>query len=209
MKHGMLGAAYVEVDRHPVFLLGRIDECLCVLRIDVPQVVPAGTAPLRHGVGLALCGAAALGTSAVDPAVDVCQRALSRAGRLIACDFRQGEGKLVLRNKDCSAVRAVDEGDGLSPVSLAAEDPVAQLEVHHLVSDLALLEELDHACYGISLVESVQETAVDVDSVFGPWLLLDIDLGLEDLDDGQVELFGKLPVTGVVGRDCHDGAGSV
>ena len=106
-------------------------------------------------------------------------------------------------------MRAMNEGDGFSPVSLAAEDPVAQFEVDHLVADLALFEETYHGLNGIGLVQSVHEAAVDVDSVFGPGLLLYIDLGLEDLDDGQVELLGEFPVAGVVGGDCHDGACAV
>ena len=176
VKHGVLCSSDVEVYRHPVLFLLRIHKGLVVLRVNVSEIVPAGSAPLRHCVCLALCGRTALGTLAVHPAVDVCERALSCAGGLIALDLGQCERKLVLRDKDRAAMRAVDERDRLSPVSLAAEDPVTELEVDHLVADLALLEESNHLLNGIGLVQSVQETAVDVDSVFCPCLLLDIDL---------------------------------
>ena len=209
MKHGVFGSADVEIDRHPVLFLLRIHEDLGILRVDVSEVVPARSSPLGHGVCLSLGRAAALWALAVHPAVDVGQRALACAGGLVALDFGKFKRKFLFGNQDGSAVRAVDEGDGLSPVSLAAEDPVAQLEVDHLVADLALLEEFNHLGDGVGLVQSVQETAVDVDSVFGPGLLLYIDFGLEDFDDGQVELLGEFPVAGIVCGDCHDGARAV
>ena len=79
----MLSTADVEVDRHPVLFLLRIDERLFILRIDVTEVVPAGTCPLGHCVGFPLCGTAALGTLTVNPAFNVHERGFACAGRFI------------------------------------------------------------------------------------------------------------------------------
>ena len=53
MQDGMLDAADVEIDRHPVPFFYRIDQVRLVVRIDISQVIPARPGPLRHGVGLA------------------------------------------------------------------------------------------------------------------------------------------------------------
>ena len=46
MQDGMLDAADVEVDGHPVFFLFRIDELFGVVRIDIAQVIPADFRPI-------------------------------------------------------------------------------------------------------------------------------------------------------------------
>ncbi len=48
-----------------------------------------------------------------------------------------------------------------------------------------------------------------MDSILGPGLRLHIDSTLEHFDYREIELLGELPVAGVVGRNGHDGAGSV
>ncbi len=62
VQHGVLGAADVQVDTavrlalaraHPVLLDRRVDQLLAVVRVQVAQLVPAGTGPVGHGVGLA------------------------------------------------------------------------------------------------------------------------------------------------------------
>ena len=60
MQNGVFSAADVEIHArgfapglHPVSLDLRADEALFIFRVEIAQVIPAGTCPLRHGVGLA------------------------------------------------------------------------------------------------------------------------------------------------------------
>ncbi len=62
VQHRVLHTADVQVDAarvrcgtrpHPVALVLRVDEAVCVRRVQVAQLVPARTRPLRHRVGLA------------------------------------------------------------------------------------------------------------------------------------------------------------
>ena len=53
VQNRMFRAAHIEVDIHPVFLSRLPDKALVVLRVEIPQVIPATARPLGHGVGLA------------------------------------------------------------------------------------------------------------------------------------------------------------
>ena len=67
VQHRVLGAADVEVHRHPVVLFVLGDEGAAVVRVNVAQIVPAATGPLRHRIGFAFAGPAALWTFAIHP----------------------------------------------------------------------------------------------------------------------------------------------
>ena len=72
----MLGAADVEIDRHPVALdVGR-PRLSCVVRIAEAEEVPAGPGPLRHRVGLATIATAV--AHHLDPLRRFCERRLDR-----------------------------------------------------------------------------------------------------------------------------------
>ncbi len=93
MKHGMLGAADIEVDRHPVaFELG-IDEPLGVLGVDVAQVVPARAGPLGHRVGLA-----DVAVGVVDPVGRLAERRFGLAAGAKVVEVGQPDGKFGDRN---------------------------------------------------------------------------------------------------------------
>lgn len=49
VQHRVLGAAHVQVHRHPVLLGLRVHQGAAVAGVDVPQVVPAAARPLRPG----------------------------------------------------------------------------------------------------------------------------------------------------------------
>ena len=205
----MLCAAYIKVYRHPVFLFLRVYELLGVMRVDEPQVVPAGAGPLWHGVDLSLCRAAALRACGVDPVGDLCKRGLAGAGGQVACHLWQCQRQVFLGKRYIAAVRTVHNRNRLAPVPLAGEDPVPQLIVDGLMAAFVLFKELQHLVDGILLVKSVQPLGVHMDSILGPCLGLHIYRRFENLDDRQIELLGKFPVTVVVGWNCHDGTGSI
>ncbi|MPM73330.1 hypothetical protein SDC9_120310 [bioreactor metagenome] len=205
----MFCTTHIEVDGHPVLFLLLGDELFGVVRIEVAQIVPAGACPLGHRVGLTLGFAAANRTGGVHPAVNLCKRTFSGTAGFVTGYFGKQQGKLFFGNSNRAAGGAVHQGDGFTPVPLPAENPVPELVVDRLCPQLMLFEPSKHGGNGILLVQAIKEGAVYVNAILGPRFLLDIDLTLENFNDGQAELLGKLPVTGVMGRDCHDGTGTV
>ena len=129
VQRGVLHAAVIPVHRAPVLLRLVRDRLMVVVRIHIAQEVPRRTRPLGHGVGLALGVAPALGALGIDPVGHLGERALAVVGQLVAVHLRQNERKLLFGHGHPAALRAVDEGNGLTPVALTGEDPVAQLVV--------------------------------------------------------------------------------
>ncbi len=122
----MLDAADVLVHRKPaVHLLGREGRAF-VMRVGVAQVVPAGTREGIHGVGFALGRAAAHGARRVDE--------LLVRGQRLACGkvdvLGQAHRQVLFRHGHQAALRAMDGRDGVAPVALTADEPVAQAELH-------------------------------------------------------------------------------
>ena len=64
--------------------------------------------------------------------------------------------------------------------------------------------------FGFLHGQAVQDARVDHDAglTVGEGFLLHV-AALDHFDDGQIELLGELPVTGIVSRHSHDGAGAV
>ena len=124
---------------------------LVVRRIQEAQVVPAGAGPLRHRVRLALRRAAALGAGRVRPirgwwpgAIRPCRKACSSStSGSMRGSSDSGTGTM-------PSLRAVHEGDGLAPVPLPGEDPVAQLVIDGPLADALALQPLDDPELGSS-----------------------------------------------------------
>ena len=208
MQGGVLHAAVVPVHGRPVLQRFLGGQSVLAVGVHVAQEVPGGTGPLGHGVGLAGGGAAAAGAGGLDPVGVAGQRGLTIGARLKIGDVGQGQGQAALRQGLPAALFTLDHGDGLAPVPLAGEDPVAQLVVH-LIAALAVgFQPLDHLFLGIGHRQAVQEAGVDqrAGGNIGKGSLVQIGLGiaLDHLDDGQAELLGELPVAGIVGGHSHD-----
>ena len=181
--------------------------------VHIPQEVPGRTRPLGHGVGLPHGGAAAAGAGGLDPVGVAGQGALAVGAGLKVHDVGQGEGQAALGQGLPAALLALDHGDGLAPVALAAEHPVPQLVVDLAVAPAVFFQPGDHLFLGVVDGQAVQEAGVDqgAGGHVGEGLLVQVGRGLalDHLHDGQAELFGKLPVAAVVGGHRHDGAGAV
>src|SRR6266511_4405160 len=141
----LLDPADVQVDAarvagparaHPVALVGRVDEPVVVVRIDVAQLVPAGARPLRHDVQLAAVAPGPLAQVQGDlgPAGGARQRWLWRAGGVVGVERRREVAQVEVRQLqrqhrlgqgDRQAVLVVDDRERLAPVALAREQPVA------------------------------------------------------------------------------------
>ena len=205
----MLHAAVVPVDRHPVVNLLSVRELLAVMRVAVAKEIPGGTRPLRHGIGLTLCRTAALRAGAVHERLDLRKRRLTVLTGLKVIHIGQAERKLLVRNRDHTAVRAVNQRNRLAPVTLTVKGPVLHLELHTRVADALLREEFEHARNRILLVgHTVQEVGVNHDAVAAVGFLLEI-AALNDRDNLSAEALCELVVALVVRRHRHNRAGAV
>ena len=102
-----------------------------------------------------------------------------------------------------------DDGEGLAPVTLSAEEPVAQLEVRGAFAEAFFLEPDGDFFLGFRSGQAVEEAGVDGNAVIGVALPLFARRWLHDLFHRKVKLGGKLEVTGVMRRHGHDGSGAV
>ena len=209
MAGNVLHTAVIPVNGHPVAELVHIGQRLGVVGVDVAEEVPGGTGPLGHGIGLTLGVAAALRALAVDEVVQLGQRGLTALTGLKLGYGGQTQGELLVRNGDHAARGAMDDRDGLTPVSLTVEGPVLHFELDAALADALLLQPLDHSGNGIGLViVGVEEIGVDHGAVAGVGSLLDVAT-LDDLDDIDAELLGEVVVALIVGGDGHNGARAV
>ena len=134
MQGGVLHTAVVPVHRRPVIQGFRRCQSVRIVGIHIAQEVPAGAGPLRHGIRLSLSRTATAGAGGVHPVGHFGQGAFAGVRRLIAVYHRQAQRQLALRQRHIAALVALDDGDRLAPVTLAAEHPVTQLEVHFLMA---------------------------------------------------------------------------
>ena len=210
---GVLGAAGVGVDRHPVAVLGGIERSVGALRAEVAQVVPRRAHESVHGVGLALRRLRAARTGGVAPRGMELERAL--AGRAPLDVVRQLHRKLLLRHRHRAATPAVHHRNGAPPVALAGDQPVAQPVVDLGAADAALLQPGGGARDRLAGGGAGQRPGVDHRPVGdhrfrhrraverrGPGRL-------NDRAHRQAVGAGKGEVARVMGRHRHDGAGAV
>ena len=117
----------------------------------------------------------------------------ARAGRGEALRLGQEQGQLRLGNGDGSVALAVHEGDGLTPIPLPREDPVAELVIDGLFADALALDPLEDPELRFVRSHSAELAGVDrvaVLDVAGLGLLgevgarFELRLGGHDLDDG-------------------------
>ena len=121
VEHGVFGSANVEVDVSPIRVGLFGDEAFIIIGIAVTQVIPAGTRPLGHGVGLA-----GDTVGQIHPVGGFAQQGIRSAAGLVVVEGRGQQGQLFFAQGLVFAVLP-DDGEGLAPVALTREQPVAQL----------------------------------------------------------------------------------
>ncbi|RPK43838.1 hypothetical protein EES40_16160 [Streptomyces sp. ADI93-02] len=239
VQHGVLRAADVQVDAagglslaraHPVLLDLRVDQLLGVVRVQVAQLVPAGTGPVGHGVGLAavLLRAVAQVQGDVDPVGVPGQRGLGlgvgvlrvEGARRVVLDLGQLQRQHRLGQRVGDALLVVHDREGLTPVALAAEQPVTQPEVDGALADAVRLQPLGDLRLGVDDAQAVQRDLVvgGVDQLrlvrgegvvprggVGPTVVRRLD----DTAHRQLEGAREREVARVVRRYGHDRAGAV
>ena len=223
----MLDAADVVIDGHPAIggLAG--EGQLGVVRIGIAQVIPAGAGKGVHGIGLALGWATADRAGGL---VELLALGEGLAGAQVQV-LGQRHRQLILGHGHDAAVLAVNGRDGVAPITLAADEPVAQteldlataaahgLEVGHdgslalgvlAAAHAGVLAGLDECA--LSSVGAIPVDGLGMEGIDGLTAGLDgsaVVIVQDDRHDGQVVLTGKLKVALVAAGNGHDGAGAV
>src|SRR5438876_11356800 len=152
-----------------------------VLEVEEADGVPERAGALRHGVGLARVPPAILLEEAPR------NRARERPGRILAgakvSELGQLERELGLVDRDglvmadpvsvappwigerLGQLDGEIDGDGLTPVALPREDPVAQPVRHRRRAAPQLLQRLDDRALALKSCQPVELAAVEVDAV--------------------------------------------
>ena len=225
VQDGVLDATDVVVHRHPAVhgLLG--EGSLIVVRIGIAHVVPAGAREGVHGVGDALCGLAALGAGGLVEGRILGKRLPGAEVKVV----RQRNGQLVIGHGHVTAAVAVDHRNGVAPVALAGDEPVAQAELDLLATEAALGEPADDGVDGLGVLAALEagelaglhEVALGLHGVV-PVNGSDAQLALvlevlvervvllaDDRRNLEAILLGEVEVALVAAGHAHDGAGAV
>ena len=227
VQNGVLDATDVVIDGHPTVGCLAGERQLGVARVGIAQVIPAGAGEGVHGIGLALRRAAADRAGGL---VEVLALGEGLAGAQVQV-LGQRHRQLILGHGHNAAVLAVDGWDGVAPIALTADEPVAQaeldlataaahgLEVGHdgslalgvlTAAHAGVLAGLDERALGS--VGAIPVDGLGMEGIDGLATGLDgsaIVIVQDDRHDRQVVLAGKLKVALVATGNGHDGAGAV
>ncbi len=147
----MLGPADVKIDAgsdfaaradcgsHPIAFGRFAAECLGILRVQVTQIIPATARPLRHGVGFA-----DRAIRKIDPFFGTSERRPAIGCRLII--FERGRDDRELRFRQRFMIHAAvgilfpNDRKRLAPITLPAEQPIAQLIIDGAFANAAGFE---------------------------------------------------------------------
>ncbi len=130
MQDGVLDAADVLVDRHPV-ARALVDHALVLAGTAEAREVPRRIDERIHGVGLALRGAAARRALRLEELGQPGERIAGAVGHEV---LGQPDRQLLVGHRDVAAGRAMHDRDRAAPVALARDAPVAQAPLHLLVA---------------------------------------------------------------------------
>ncbi len=212
----MFGTADVEIDRHPGPLNLGVNEPLVVVRIEKPQVIPAGTRPLRHRVGFA----------AIPDTVPLDKQPVSRGSRegRVGGVARAKIGQFWQRHREVFggkwldhasrlpvSVEFVEHRERLPPEPLPAEEPVAKLVIDGRSAQPGSLKigpHLGDECVGRQpgVGPRRHRPPPASEDCSGSGVTLS---GFDHPDDLQPKGGGKLMVPVIVGRNRHNRARAV
>ncbi|MNE64384.1 hypothetical protein D3C80_1597940 [compost metagenome] len=129
----MLCTTNIQVYRQPFLLFFIGAQLLIIVWINITQIVPAASRPLRHCIRFTTCWKSGFRIGRVYPISYVSKWRFTRTRWFDMINFRQQKWKLILRNWLHGAIFQMQNRNWLAPVALTAEQPVAQA-----VSDFAL-----------------------------------------------------------------------
>ena len=210
VQHRVLNAADVLIHRRPV-VVAFIDHGLVGVRRAVAHVVPGAVDERIHRVGFTLGIRAALRALDVEKRFALIQR-IARAVRNQV--FRQNHRQILFRHRNRAAVRAVDDGNGRTPVALTGNTPVAQTELCLLVAEPHRFQIRGNRVDRFMNVKPVVLAGVDAVRV-KRLVAVPVLPGIRrefltfngaDLNDRNAELLCERKVAFVVCGHAHDGA---
>ncbi len=189
------------------------------MSVDIAQIIPTGTRPLRHRI----CFATSLASVLIDnvqPVARPGKRRFPAVTRFEILDFRQEHRQILVVKRGDFAVFPMDDRERFTPVTLAAEKPVAELVIDGRFADAVRFEPSNHLGDAFLFRKSVQGKrfvcAVDVFAVRRPARFAgenfraDIfgatSIGLHDAVNRKPKLFGEIKIAGIVRRNRHDGS---
>src|SRR5205085_12170735 len=156
MQYGMLDAADILVDRHPVRHLVGLESLVRARRAEAQEI------PRRFEEGVERVGLA-LRLAAAARAVDVLPGRMmgQRIARLVEADIvRQGHRQRAFRHRNDAAIRAVDHRNGTTPIALPRDPPVAQAIDGRALAVAELFEALADRALGGRDRQPVDETRI-------------------------------------------------
>src|SRR5690625_24781 len=118
MQYRMLRTTNVEIHRHPVFLLLRIYRGSVKIGADIPQMVPARSCQLRHGVGFSKCFLAGFRVYGFYPLFGLGQWRFTVLGRLKIFYIREGYRKIRHGDPFWLPIH-MEDGKWFTPVTLS------------------------------------------------------------------------------------------
>ena len=236
VQHGMLHTTDVEVHTTriiravlvrlragPVAFILQVTELFRIRRIDVAQLVPGGTCPLRHDVGIAgvLLLTVAEIQRHVHPIGGLRQRGRGlgvsilrvEGDRVVVLHIRQLHRQHRLRQRVGHTVIVVHDRERLTPVALTREEPVAQLVLNTLLTSTFADQPGNSLLNTFVLAQTIDVQAavirgVDVRAVLSEGLFLDV-AAVEHRHDRQTKNRSELVVTLIVRRHRHNRARAV
>ena len=209
----VLGAADVEVHRHPAPDGIEVKGLVVLVRAAEAQKIPTRAGEAAQGVGFTPRRAAAGRTRGVDPILGGIQgRAPAQLLRVDLVEMRQQHRQLVLRHGDLAAVFAVHDGNRRAPIALARDQPVAQLVVDRKVARALVAQPLGDRVAALAGGRPVEPARIDHRPFVQEGLRQRLPLPIGRGDHGadfQAVLGGEVEVALVVGRHGHDCARAV
>ena len=201
MQHRVLRPADVQIYRHPVRLLRPCKRRLRIMRVHVPQVIPAAPRPLRHRIRLPH-PRATIRQGHIHPLLGLRQRRLTRPGRLVILHVRQSQRQFALVKPNHLPIR-MHQGKRLPPVPLPTEQPVAQLVIDGPLAQPPRFQPLCNPQLELRGRQPSELPRVDRRPLARKTPLHRLRRA-HHLHNRQVELLGKLPVPIVMRRHGHD-----
>ena len=119
---------------HPIIFRVFADEGGSIFRVEIAQIIPARAGPLRHGVRFAH------GTiRQIQPILRAGERRLAVGGGLVIFERRRQQRQRAFRQRLViqipGGILFPNNRERLAPVTLAAEQPVAQLVIDGLLAE--------------------------------------------------------------------------
>ena len=198
----MFDTADVEVHAAPVGVRLAAHQLPVVVRVHVAQIVGRRTGETRHGARLIRIPFGRM------PPLGTGERRFSGARRTELRHIGQRKRQRILRQRTGRIVLIINR-EGLSPITLTAEDGVAQAVIDLLPANAPRLYLREHPLDGLLHVQAVEEPGIH----HPPLLRIvtcDVDIApLDHRHDAESEMFGESVVARVVRWYGHDGSRTV